>query len=142
MGDKAMVINMFLKPNGREVIVESKDGTSKTVDSDRIYEKKLFSNKYEKRITFGHGSNNNCFIRGNPQIYDSWALDAVLSSKFIDCKNVAYNFDVTKEFTWDFRDLVEIKKRKRTVNRLYKPTAKVFSGIDSAKRFIAASKAG
>ena len=65
-------------------------------------------------------------------IYDSWCLDAVLSKKFIDVKNVAYNFDVTKEFTWEFRDLVEIKKRKRFVNRLYKPTAKLLTAIDSA----------
>jgi hypothetical protein len=49
---------------------------------------------------------------------------------------------VTKEFTWEFRDLVEIKKRKKIVHRLYKPTAKVLSGIDSARRFDRASKAG
>ena len=142
MGDKAMVVNIFLKPNGKQIIVDSMDGTSSTVDTDNIYEKKSWQSKYEKRITFGHGANVQKFISGNTHIYDSWALDAVLSNKFIDVKNVAYNFDVTKEFTWEFRDLVEIKKRKKLVNRLYKPTAKVLSGIDSAKRFDRASKAG
>merc|ERR1712146_655677 len=97
--------------------------------------KKTWTSKYEDRITFGHGANQQKFIRGNKTIFDRWALDAVLSNKFIDVKNVAYNFDVTKEFTWEFRDLVEIKKRKRFVSRLYKPTAKVLPGIDSAMRF-------
>jgi hypothetical protein len=40
MGDKAMVVNIFLKPNGKQIIVDSMDGTSSTVDTDNIYEKK------------------------------------------------------------------------------------------------------
>ena len=51
----------------------------------------------------------------------------MLDNKNIDTKNVAYDFDFTKEFTWDFRELVEIKKRRRYVLRTYKPTFKVLS---------------
>ena len=58
---------------------------------------------------------------------DSWVLDRILDNKNIDTKNLEYDFDFTKEFTWDFRDLVEIKKRKRYVVRTLKPTAKVLS---------------
>jgi hypothetical protein len=41
-------------------------------------------------------------------------------------RNVAYDYDVTKEFTWDFRELVDIKKKKRTVRRFYRPGFKLF----------------
>ena len=53
---------------------------------------------------------------------DAWVLDRMLDNKNIDTKNVEYDFDFTKEFTWDFRDLVKIKKRKRFVSRTFKPT--------------------
>ena len=56
----------------------------------------------------------------------------VLDNKSIDTKNVEYDFDFTKEFTWDFRELVEIKKRKRYVSRVYKPTFKVLNSVRSA----------
>lgn len=48
-----------------------------------------------------------------------------MDNKNIDTKNVTYEFDLTKEFTWDFREIVEIKKRKRFVVRVYKPTLKL-----------------
>lgn len=54
-------------------------------------------------------------MRGNAHIYDEFILQAVLENNFIDVNNIAYDYDVTSEFTWDFRDLVEIKKRKRVV---------------------------
>jgi len=44
-------------------------------------------------------------------------------------KNVAYDFDITKEFTYDFKELVELKKRKRIVNRFYKPNFKLFEKL-------------
>ena len=49
--------------------------------------------------------------------------------------NVAYDYDVTSEFTWEFRDLVEIKKRKRVVQRIYKPTVSVLSKLASVKNW-------
>lgn len=71
---------------------------------------------------------------------DKWVLDNMLDNKNIDVKNVKYDFDFTKEFTWDFRDLVEIKKRKRFVARTYKPTFKVLSQVRSAQAFEKARK--
>jgi len=133
--DKSLLRNLYLKPNGKQVIYETRDGTSKTVNTIDIYEPVLFENRYESLISFGHGANVYVYLRGNSHIFDSWCLTAVLENKFIDAKNVAYDFDVTKEFTWEFRDLVEIKKRRRIINRYYQPTMKLFKGIDSAKKF-------
>ena len=73
---------------------------------------------------------------------DKWVLDNVLDNKNIDVKNVKFDFDFTKEFTWDFRDLVEIKKRKRYVSRIFKPTFKVMSQVRSAQAFEKAKKMG
>ena len=55
-----------------------------------------------------------------------------MDNRFIDTKNVQFDFDLTKEFTWDFRELVEIKKRRRIVSRIYKPTMKVLGKIRDA----------
>ena len=124
-GDRAQVVNMFLKPNGKQVIVETRDGESKVVIISDIYESKKIDSKYESRIDFNHGANIFNFIRGNSIIYDAWVLSSVLENKFIDTRNVKYDFDLTKEFTWEFRDLVEIKKKKRVVDIVFKPTISV-----------------
>ena len=50
-------------------------------------------------------------------------------------KNVDFDFDITKEFTWDFRELVEIKKRKRVVHKIYKPTMKSVGKLRNAQAF-------
>ena len=128
-GERSEVINMFLKHNGKQIIVETKDGESKTINTVDIYEAKKIETKYESRIDFYYGANVHNFIRGNSIIYDDWVLQQVLEKKFIDTRNADYDFDMTKEFTWDFRDLVEIKKRKRVVNRIIKPTAQSFTKL-------------
>ena len=69
-------------------------------------------------------------------------LDEVLEGNFIDMKNVQYEVDITKEFTWDFKELVEIKKRKRIVSRLFFPTAKVLNKSKNVKRFERARREG
>jgi len=57
----------------------------------------------------------------------------VLEGKFIDTRNTDYDYDLSKEFTWDFRELVEIKKRNRVVDRIIKPTASSLVKINSSK---------
>lgn len=52
-------------------------------------------------------------------------LNAILDTDFIDVNNVSYDYDVSSEFTWDYKEMVEIKKRKRVVSRFYKPNARV-----------------
>lgn len=90
-----------------------------------FFECKKVETKFESRIDFKHGANIYNFIRGNSIIFDAWVLSNVLENKFIDTRNAKYDFDITKEFTWDFKELVEIKKRKRVVEKVFKPTLKV-----------------
>jgi hypothetical protein len=124
--NRSFITNMFLKPNGKQVVVETLDGESKIVNNKDFFKAEMITNKYQHRIDLYHGANNYLFIRGNSYAYDSHILTAVLNNDFIDVRNVAYDYDLTKEFTWDFKDLVEIKKRKRTYSRFYRPSIKLF----------------
>jgi hypothetical protein len=126
---------MFLKENGKQVIVETLDGESKTVNNKDFFNAEMITSRYQHRIDLYHGANNYLFIRGNSYAYDAHVLTAVLNNEFIDVKNVAYDYDVTKEFTWDFKDLVEIKKRKRVFSRFYRPNLKLLTSISSARSF-------
>lgn len=69
-------------------------------------------------------------------------LDQVLDSAFIDAQNQSYDFDITKEWTWEFRDLVEIKKRKRYVTKIYRPTLQAMLRKESAVKFHKAQEDG
>jgi hypothetical protein len=115
---------MWLLPSGKKVILETRDGLSQTIEINRIYEPKTTKTKWMKRIDFGHGANNFIFMMGKPIIQDKEVMDAILNCKFIDCKNTAFDFDVSSEFTWDYKELVKIKKQRRRVDRFYTPTAK------------------
>ena len=53
----------------------------------------------------------------------------------MDVNNVAYDYDINKEFTWDYKELVEIKKRKRRVSRFYNPTFSLLSKLENVKKF-------
>lgn len=90
-----------------------------------FFDVKPMTTRFQHRVDFYHGANNFLFVRGNTYAYDGHTLSAVLTNNFVDVKNIAYDYDVTKEFTWDFKELVEIKKRKRVVNRFYKPNYKL-----------------
>ena len=73
---------------------------------------------------------------------DEWLLTEIMDNRFIDVKNVNFDFDITKEFTWDFRELVEIKKRKRIVHKIYKPTMKILGKIRDVQAFEKSRKTG
>jgi hypothetical protein len=130
--NRSFITSMYLKPNGKQVIVETLDGESKVINNKDFFKADMITNKYQHRIDLFHGANNYLFIRGNSYAYDSHILTAVLNNDFIDVRNVAYDYDVTKEFTWDFKELVEIKKKKRTVSRYYRPSLKLFQKLQSA----------
>jgi hypothetical protein len=115
---------MFLLPSGKDVILETRDGLSQKIMISKIFDPKTIKTKWMKRIDFGHGANNFIFCMGKPIIQDKDVMDAILSNKFIDSKNTAFDFDVSSEFTWDYKELVKIKKQRTTVNRFYTPTAK------------------
>jgi len=140
--DRSIVTSIFLLPCGRKFIVEARDGHSKEVTISDVFMTKYLETYVDERIEFQHGANVYNQIRGNARIMDRWVLDRILDNKDIDMKNVQYEFDFTKEFTWDFRDLVEIKKRKRYVTRTYRPTFKVLGAVRSALKFEKARKAG
>jgi hypothetical protein len=133
--DRDYVTNMYLKPNGKQVIIETLDGESRTVNNKDFFKAEMVTTRYQHRIDMYHGANNYLFIRGNSYAYDSHILTAILNNDFVDVKNVAYDYDVTKEFTWDFKELVEIKKRKRSVSRFYRPSLKLFEKLQSAASF-------
>lgn len=141
-GDRAEVVNVFLKPNGKQVMIETRDGNSKLVNNTDIYHAKSISDNHDSRVDFNYGANNYCYIRGNTIIQDSWVLDNVLNGSFIDTRNTDYDFDLSKEFTWEFRDLVEIKKRNRIVDRVMKPTIANLTKLDSGSRRAEAIKRG
>ena len=46
-GDRSQVVNMFLKPNGKQIIVESRDGESKVVNITDIYGAKAVNTRWE-----------------------------------------------------------------------------------------------
>ena len=107
--------------------METRDGEPKTVNNMDFFNVKPITSRYQHRIDVFHGANNFLFITGNSYVYDAHILSAVLSNNFVDVKNVEYDYTLGKEFTWDFKELVEIKKRKRVVNRFYRPTLSLLS---------------
>lgn len=133
--NRSFITNMFLKENGKQVIVETLDGESRIVNNKDFFKAEMITSRYQHRIDLYHGANNYLFIRGNSFAYDSHVLTAVLNNDFIDVRNVAYDYDVTKEFTWDYKELVEIKKRKRVFSRFYRPSPTLFSKLKSARAF-------
>lgn len=96
---------------------------------------KPVTTRFQHRLEFYHGANNFLFLTGNSYIYDVTMLSAALTNNFIDVKNVAFDFDANKEFTWDFKELVEIKKRKRFINKFYKPTVTLLQKLKGIKKF-------
>ena len=124
---------MFLKPNGKEVIVETRDGESREIKNYQFYNPKRIKTRHEHRIDLGYGSNNYLYIKGNTMTRDFEILEAVLMNNIIDVNNVAFDYDVSQEFTWNYRELVEIKKRNRTAVKYVRPTVKNLMKIADAK---------
>jgi hypothetical protein len=133
--NRSYVTSLYLKSHGKQVIVETLDGESRTVNNKDIFNANIVGDRYQSRIEFYHGANKYLYIRGNSYAFDAHILTAVMNNDFIDVRNVAYDYDVTREFTWDPKELVEIKKKKRVVSRFYRPTAQLFAKMQSAAGF-------
>lgn len=56
---------MFLLPNGKQVIVETRDGKCKRINNADFFNKKQVVNRYEDRLDLYHGANNYLYFRGN-----------------------------------------------------------------------------
>jgi hypothetical protein len=122
------IVNMFLKPNGKQVIVETLDEESRVINNMDFYQADNIQTQFSQRIDIYFGANNYLFLRGNSFCYDSQILGGVLKSHFIDVRNVSYDYDVNKEFTWDFKELVEIKKRKsKIIDKITRCNAKTLT---------------
>jgi len=74
-GDRAEIVNIFLKPNGKQCILETRDGESNLVNNTDIYHPKVIADSYDARIDFNYGANNYRYIRGNAIICDEWCLN-------------------------------------------------------------------
>ena len=103
------------------MIIETRDGESKVVNNMDFYKPEQVVTRFNARIDIYHGANNYLFLTGHSHAFDSNILTSIITNNFIDVRNVAYDYDLTKEFTWDFKELVELKKKKRIVNRFYRP---------------------
>lgn len=117
---------MYLRPDGKRVVIETRDGDSIEIRNSSFYEPKLVTSRWDTRLDFGYGANIYLYLRGNPTIYDQLVLQGVLKNKQIDINNIQYDYGINESFTWEYRDLVEIKKRNRFIQRWYRPTAKNF----------------
>lgn len=69
-GAGSHIENMFLMPNGKEVIVETRDGENKTIHNKWFYGPKIMKYGWEDRIDLNYGANNYLFIKGKSQIFD------------------------------------------------------------------------
>jgi hypothetical protein len=61
------------------------------------------------------------YILGKFKTFDNEILSAIVSNNFIDTKNLAYDYEISNDFTWDSKDLVEIKKKIKHKNIIVKP---------------------
>jgi len=141
-GGRSHIQNMFLKTSGKSVIVETRDGASTEIKNNIFYHPKQIKTGYEDRIDIGYGANKYLFIKGNPLIKDMELLEAVLLNKQVDVNNIAYDYDVSNEFTWKFREIVEIKKQRRPVVKYHWPTAKSLLRLQNIGKFNRASQSG
>ena len=55
--DRSMITSIFLTPDGRQIICETRDGDSVTVNNSDIYQQRVVDLKYDKRREFYHGAN-------------------------------------------------------------------------------------
>lgn len=85
VGALSHVQTMFLKENGKGVIVETRDGETHEIENSKFYNPKRIKNKWEDRTDLYFGANNYLFLRGNAQIMDLEVLNAVVKNKTIDC---------------------------------------------------------
>ena len=83
-GAQAHVQNIYLKPSGKEVIMETRDGETLKVSNEKFFEPTPIRGRWHQRLDFGYGANNYVYISGNPLIFDQFVLQAVLNGQFVD----------------------------------------------------------
>lgn len=94
--------NMYLKPNGRQVVLETLDGNSTEVNNADFFDLKQINNNYIQKLEVSFGSNNSVVTFGPTFVMDNYILAGVLDGATIDVNNPHKATDLTQKFTWDF----------------------------------------
>ena len=85
------LMNLFLQPNGKQMIAETPDGEIHKVNAQDIYSsKKIDSPLFTSRKEIMYGSNNHLFYTGSPYMLDEKVIEAVGNARFIDTRNVQH----------------------------------------------------
>ena len=95
-----MVINMWLLPQGKQVIVETYNGETRKINIKDFYKYKNINTKFKlgNRTEVYHGANNYLFWLGNPLNIDHVVLEAVLKRNFVDTKNAIFESEKNEQF--------------------------------------------
>lgn len=59
-----------------------------------------------------HGANNYLYITGDSHYIDREILDSVMRKTFVDTKNVIFDIDAGKNFTWEIDELMKFNMHK------------------------------
>lgn len=94
--------NVYLKPNGRQVILETLDGESREINNADFFDLKQVNSGYIQKLEISFGSNNTVAAFGPTFIADNHILAAILDGSSIDVNNPHKATDLTQKFTWDF----------------------------------------
>mmetsp|Transcript_15946 Transcript_15946/g.13922 ORF Transcript_15946/g.13922 Transcript_15946/m.13922 type:complete len:289 (-) Transcript_15946:17-883(-) len=124
-----MVINMWLLPLGKQVLVELLNGDTRKVNIKDFYlfEKKKTRFRFGSRIEMYHGSNNYLFLSGSPHYIDHEVLNSIMKKNFINTKNVTFDVDLNKSFTWEIDQLMGsdiMRYHKKQILRFICPLSK------------------
>lgn len=119
-----MVINMWLLPQGKQVIVENYNGDTRKINIKDFYkyENRKTKLKLGNRIEMYHGANNYLFLSGNPHYIDHEVLESIMKRNFVDTKNVTFDIDNDKSFTWEIDQLMrsDIQRYHKRMSFKYK----------------------
>jgi len=110
-----MVINMWLMPLGKQVLVETYNGDIRKVNIKDFYKFETRTTRFGfgNRLEMYHGANNFLFLQGDVQYMDREVIDSIIAKTFIDTKNVFYDFDFDKAFTWEVDELMKSDVKKK-----------------------------
>ena len=140
------VVNIYLKEDGRTVIVETLNGSYHTIAIRDIYREEHKKYKIaESRINIRFGTAKYMYIMPghNYYYYDQQLLDAILERKNVDTKHHSeLQYEHNKRFTWDQSELIKMKSRKAVENIVYWPSIKTFQRMSSWVRFRRAKRVG
>ena len=111
---RSMCINLYLKQNGKQIIAETYGGEYRTINIKDIYKFEVVRSRLRQsdRLQINHGANQFLFFKGNSQFMDSEVFDAIIQKRFVDTKNIQYDIDVGKSYTWEIDALMRSNMNK------------------------------